>query len=108
MGIAGIYDEVIHPDCRKMFTMAMLTVNADDHEFMRQFLDPNDESGWWSSSTPSEYTDWLACPVTEAPRFFKQWQGPLQGEAAPHPKRVKPSALGSGPRVDPPTSGDLF
>lgn len=108
MGIAGIYDVVAHPDGRQMFTMAMLTVNADDHPFMSRFQAPGDEKRMVVILEEKDYAEWLACPVSEAPKFFRQWQGPLQGEAAPLPKRAKPSTLGSGPRVDPPTSGELF
>ncbi len=108
MGIAGIYDEVTHPDGRKMFTMAMLTVNADDHEFMRQFHKPGEEKRMVVILDPEDYAEWLTCPVTEADKFIKQWKGPLEGIAAPLPRRAKASVLGGAPRVDPPRSGDLF
>lgn len=34
MGIAGIYEVATTPDSCQMYSMAMLTVNADDHPFM--------------------------------------------------------------------------
>ena len=32
---------------------------------------------------PAEYMTWLTCPLSKAPRFFRQWYGPL--DATPHP-----------------------
>ncbi len=108
MGIAGIYEEVTHPDGRKMFTMAMLTVNADDHPFMKQFHRPGDEKRMVVILGPKDYAEWLSCPVDRAMRFCKQRHGPLEGAAAPLPKRAKPSVLGPGARVDLPATGDVF
>lgn len=57
---------------------------------------------------PKDYGPWLTCTPDEAHGYLKQWHVPLQGEAAPLPKRAKASALGSGPRIDPSTSGYLI
>ncbi len=108
MGIAGIYEVVTTPDGRQMYSMAMLTVNADGHPFMNQFHAPGDEKRMVVILDPKDYGPWLTCTPDEAQGYLKQWRGPLQGEAAPLPKRARPSALGSGPRVDPPATGDLF
>lgn len=63
MGIAGIYRRWIHPDDgREMFAMAMLTVNADDHPFMRRFHKPGEEKRMVVILNPDNYGEWLACP----------------------------------------------
>jgi hypothetical protein len=68
---------------------------------------------------PADYSDWLACPVEEAPRFFRRWEGPLQAEPLPLPPRAPAasSVRTTRPRVrpepkppqpDPPETGSLF
>jgi putative SOS response-associated peptidase YedK len=106
--IAGIYEVVTTPDGRQMYSMAMLTVNADEHPFMKQFHAPRDEKRMVVIPDPKDYGTWLTCTADEAHGYLKQWHGPLQQEAAPLPKRAEPSALGDGPRVDTPHTGDLF
>jgi putative SOS response-associated peptidase YedK len=86
-GIAGIYRKWRAPDGRELFTFAMLTVNADDHTFYRQFHKPGDEKRMPVILDREDYGPWLTCSVEEAPRFFRQWMGPLEAFAA-HCRRV--------------------
>jgi putative SOS response-associated peptidase YedK len=88
MGIAGIYKPWTTPDGREVFAMAMLTVNADDHPLMNWFHAPGDEKRMVVILDPSDYSDWLACPVPEAKHYLKQWRGPLEAHPAPLPPRV--------------------
>jgi len=108
MGIAGIFDEVTHPDGRSMLTMAMLTVNADDHGFMKQFHAPGEEKRMVVVLDPKDYSDWLSCPVEEAASYMKQWQGPLEGTPAPLPRKPGSSVRAKAPQADFPKTGDLF
>jgi putative SOS response-associated peptidase YedK len=88
MGIAGIYTKWRHPDGRELFSFAMLTVNADDHAFYKQFHAPGDEKRMPIILEPKDYDAWLACSVKEAASFFRQFTGPLEAEAAPLPPRA--------------------
>jgi putative SOS response-associated peptidase YedK len=81
MGIAGIYRKYSGPDGREMFAFSMLTVNADDHPFMRRFHAPDDEKRMVVILEPEDFEQWLTCPVAEAKeRFCKQWHGELVGD----------------------------
>jgi putative SOS response-associated peptidase YedK len=115
MGIAGIYTAWTSPDGEVMFGMSMLTVNADDHPFMRQFHAPGHEKRMVVILDPNDFDDWLRCSVAEAKtRYCKQWTGPLVGEPAPLPSRGKrggPTQQAPKPKLPPPampTTGDLF
>lgn len=84
-GIAGLWgwwkdrktgDEVL--------SFTMLTVNADDHELMRQFHRPGEEKRMVVILDPADYDRWLDCPVEEAWSMVKQYPAELmQAEAAP-------------------------
>ena len=87
----------------------MLTVNADDHLFMKRFHEPHKEKRMVVILDPNEYDTWLTCPVNEAPNFFKQWQGELEGwPAALPPRMAKPKALVALKPLPPPETGSLF
>jgi len=92
MGIAGIYRKWRHPDGREVFTFAMLTVNADGHPVMSRFHKPGDEKRMVVILDRADYGAWLACPVAEAPKFFKQWMGPLEALPSPLPPRAPQSS----------------
>ena len=109
MGIAGIYRMWQTPDGRDVFTMAMLTVNADDHPLMKRFHKPGDEKRMVVILDPADYSRWLSCGVEEAPAFCKQWHGPLDAHAAPLPPRApKSSSVKTSNPQPPPQSGELF
>ena len=88
IGIAGIYATWRHPDGREMSSFAMLTVNADGHPLMQRFHRPGDEKRMVVILAPEDYAAWLSCPVVEAPRFFKRWEGPLEASPEALPPRV--------------------
>lgn len=109
MGIAGIYTRWRHPDGRELFSFAMLTVNADDHPFYRQFHRPGDEKRMPIILAPSEYDAWLTCTVQQAPQFFAQWPGALDAEPAPLPPRAPPaSSVRTARPPKPPAEPTLF
>ncbi len=104
MGIAGIYDVVEHPDGRQMYTMAMLTVNADHHPFMKRFHEPGEEKRMVAILEPEDYVAWLSCSVDQAAGFLKPWPGQLEGWHDPAPRRAPRST--SGQTIKPPRLDD--
>jgi putative SOS response-associated peptidase YedK len=48
----------------------MLTINADNHEFMRQFHKPADEKRMVVILEEHQYTDWLAAPSNSSMGFM--------------------------------------
>lgn len=110
MGIAGIYRKYSNPDAdgKEMFAFSMMTVNADDHPFMKRFHAPGEEKRMVVILDPADFHEWLTCPVSEAKvRYCKQWPGELVGEPAPLPKRPKKSPPVQPQKPADPT-GDLF
>ncbi len=113
MGIAGIYKSWTDPEGKAAFGMAMLTVNADDHLFMKRFHGPIDEKRMVVILEREDFEGWLTCPVDEAKtRYCKQWQGELAGAPAALPKRTN-AAPKAVKKKDDPLSGvgateDLF
>lgn len=109
-GIAGIYTPWRDPKTnRNTFSFAMLTVNADGHPLMRRFHKPEDEKRMVVILQPADYAEWLSCPVHEAPRFFRQWPGPLLAEPLPLPPRAPQAGSVRATRPPkPPATGQLF
>jgi putative SOS response-associated peptidase YedK len=96
MGIAGIYTKWRDTDSgQELFSFTMLTVNADGHPVMQRFHKPEDEKRIVVILDPSEYDEWLTCPLPQAPKFFRQWMGALESYAAPLPPRA-PRTHGPG------------
>ena len=90
-----------------------LTVNADDHPFMRQFHAPGEEKRMVVILESEDFQGWLTCPVDEAKaKYCKQWHGELVGEPAPLPKRPRaaPKAIKVNPKEPPElgATGELF
>lgn len=109
MGIAGIYRTWTDADGELVFSMSMLTVNADDHPFMNRFHAPNEEKRMVVVLDPKDFEGWLTCAVEEArPRYCKQWTGPLVGEPAPLPQRSKAPRPSSTRGAIDGSTGDLF
>lgn len=51
----------------------MLTINADDHPFMRQFHKPDDEKRMVVVLNEDEYDGWLQAPAKDSQAFLKQY-----------------------------------
>lgn len=100
LGVAGIYRLWTSPAGAQNFSFAMLTVNADAHPLYRRLHRPGEEKRMPIILDPEDYGDWLRCPVDEAKRFFRMWDGVLVGEPAPVP--------GKEAAEPPPETGDLF
>ena len=51
----------------------MLTINADDHPFMRQYHKPEDEKRMVVILNDGDYDAWLAAPATHSSDFLRQF-----------------------------------
>lgn len=86
-GIAGLYSQWVEHGVEK-FSYTMLTVNCDHHPFYSQFHEPNTEKRMPIFLDAEHYDAWMSCPLAEAPRFFKQWNGPMKGFPQAREKRA--------------------
>jgi len=101
MGIAGIYSRWRKPDGGEFLSFAMITVNADDHPFMKRFQKPGEEKRMVVILDPKDYFGWLTVPVHEAKKYLQQWHGHLEGFPAPLARAPKSAPL-------PPPQDELF
>lgn len=83
LAVAGIYREWEAPDGKKLWSFAMLTINADGHPIYERMHSPGDEKRMVVILDWEEQDDWLACSVEEAPRFFRQTKLSLEAFPAP-------------------------
>ncbi|WP_267879306.1 SOS response-associated peptidase family protein [Methylobacillus glycogenes] len=78
MGIAGIWTGWKNPangEILRSFTM--LTVNADDHPFMRNFHKPEDEKRMVVILEDDDYDAWLNASPNESMQYMKQFPSNL-------------------------------
>jgi putative SOS response-associated peptidase YedK len=74
MGIAGLWehwhdsstDQILH-------SFTMLTVNADDHDFMSNYHRPEDEKRMVVILPRGLYRDWLMAPVDASSEFMRKY-----------------------------------
>jgi len=74
MGIAGLWSGWKNPangEILRSFTM--LTVNADNHAFMKNFHKPDDEKRMVVILQEDEYDAWLAAPPEDSRYFLRQF-----------------------------------
>jgi hypothetical protein len=58
---------------------------------------------------PNDYAEWLSCPVEEARRFFKRWEGAMLCEPLPLPPRApRPGSVRTVRPPRPPEDPGLF
>ena len=67
--VAAIYDDAII-EGEKVRSFSMLTINANQHPFMNQFHNPNDEKRSITVIPEESRQDWLHCNHEEASEFF--------------------------------------
>ncbi|ENX08817.1 SOS response-associated peptidase [Acinetobacter variabilis] len=67
--VAAIYDDAII-ESEKVRSFSMLTINANQHPFMKQFHNPNDEKRSIIVIPEELRQDWLHCNHEEASEFF--------------------------------------
>lgn len=77
MGIAGIWTGWKQPNGEILRSFTMLTINADDHPFMRNFHREEDEKRMIVILQEDEYDDWLSAPAEESRAFLRQYPAEL-------------------------------
>lgn len=78
MGIAGLWASWHNPeDDKTLHSFTMLTINADDHEFMRNYHKPDDEKRMLCFLHDDEYEAWLLAPADDCRRFLRQYPSEL-------------------------------
>ena len=83
MGIAGLWSVWKAPTGDVTHSFTMLTINADDHRFMRQYHKPEDEKRMVVILSEHDYDAWLAAPATQSREFLRQFPAEnLLGEQA--------------------------
>ena len=73
MGIAGLWERWKNPAGETVHSYTMLTVNADDHEFMRNYHRPEDEKRMIVILPKGLYRDWLAAPASDSMEFMRRY-----------------------------------
>lgn len=110
LGIGGIYREWTNPaDGRKVYTFAMVTINADHHPVFKRMHKPGEEKRMPLILDPQDYGPWLTCSVSEAATFFRAPRLPLACSPDPAPLRAPSLRRRSGPQPgEEDDTGDLF
>lgn len=73
MGIAGLWSVWKAPTGDVTHSFTMLTINADDHVFMRQFHKPEDEKRMVVILSECDYDAWLSAPANQSRDFLRQF-----------------------------------
>lgn len=73
MGIAGLWSAWKGPTGDVTHSYTMLTINADDHPFMRQYHKPEDEKRMVVILDEADYDAWLSVPVADSSAFLRQF-----------------------------------
>ena len=73
MGIAGLWERWKSPSGEEIFSYSMLTVNADDHSFMRNYHRADDEKRMVVILPKGLYQDWLHASVNASADFLRQY-----------------------------------
>ncbi len=90
MGIAGLYREYLDQATGEViYSVGMLTCNADGHEVMAQFHRPGDEKRMPVILDPDDYMTWLTGSKAEALALCKAWHGPLRATPDPREGRAR-------------------
>ena len=87
MGIAGLWDVWKDPVKGLMLSFTMLTINADDHQLLRDFHRTGEEKRMVVVLPERRYADWLDAPASDSMDFMRLY--PADGLiAAVAPKTV--------------------
>lgn len=73
MGIAGLWEKWEVPGEEVVHSFSMLTVNADDHEFMRNYHRPGDEKRMVVILPNGSHHDWLNAKASDSMDFMIQY-----------------------------------
>lgn len=74
MGIAGLWSVWKNPeDGKKLHSFTMLTINADQHDFMKNYHKPKDEKRMIVILHDDDYKAWLSAPAENTRQFLNQY-----------------------------------
>ncbi|NWB63543.1 SOS response-associated peptidase [Pseudomonas sp. F1002] len=74
LGIAGLWEQWRDPGTGAILhSYTMLTINADDHSFMRNYHKPQDEKRMVVILPRGLYSDWLNAPASHSAEFMRQY-----------------------------------
>ncbi len=73
LGIAGLWECWKSPEGETIHSFSMLTVNADDHDFMRNYHKPKDEKRMVVILPNGLHDDWLNASPSEAGDFMRRY-----------------------------------
>jgi putative SOS response-associated peptidase YedK len=73
MGLAGLWAQWRSPAGETVHSFTMLTINADEHPFMRNFHKPQDEKRSVVILPPERYDEWLQAGAGESGDFLRAW-----------------------------------
>jgi len=73
LGIAGLWERWHSPEGEELHSYSMLTINADDHAFMRNYHKPDDEKRMVVILPAGLYGDWLDASASESMEFMRQY-----------------------------------
>jgi putative SOS response-associated peptidase YedK len=73
MGIAGLWGTNRKASGEEVFSFTMLTINADDHEFFKNFHKPQDEKRMVVILQEDQYDGWLEAAAARSPDFMRQF-----------------------------------
>lgn len=71
------------PGGELIHSYTMLTINADEHYFMRQFHKPDDEKRMVVILNELDYDSWLQAPAADSRDFLRQFPADLLVGAQP-------------------------
>lgn len=95
LGIAGLWDCWQPAGAAPVYSFTMLTINADQHELMRQFHKPADEKRMVVILPEARYGDWLAAGTEDSPDFMQAFAAEGLHYALPMQTTPPRSAPGS-------------
>lgn len=73
MGIAGLWEWWKNLEGEVIHSYSMLTINADDHVFMRDYHKPDDEKRMVVILPAGLYNDWLDAPASDSMEFMRPY-----------------------------------
>ena len=73
MGIAGLWSVWKPPGGETIYSYTMLTINADQHPFMRQFHKPDDEKRSVVILHEQDYDGWLQASTADSRDFLNPY-----------------------------------
>ena len=93
VGIAGLWDVWTEPGKPPVLSFTMLTMNATDHNLLRDYHRPDDEKRIIVILPESQYTAWLNAPASDGMDFIRHYPADKLVAAPMAPKVKAPTLL---------------